>query len=195
MEFTYHPAFFAATCVSLYWIIVFIKALLITPKIGKTPNIIPKDGLGMLSRLIMLPLISCWMYYPWVAFLKNYTYQPMLAWMGVFMCYIALLLTLYCWHYMGDAWRIGIDNKEKNRLIKDGPFKQIRHPIYSLSMLLVLGSFLATQTKPMFVILCIHWVLFSFEAYREERYLAKIHGDEYLQYIQQTNRFLPSKFW
>jgi protein-S-isoprenylcysteine O-methyltransferase Ste14 len=92
---------------------------------------------------------------------------------------------------MGNSWRIGIDPKEKNTLITDGPFKHIRHPIYALSMLLMLGSLLSVQTSAMLVLFCIHWFIFTMEAIREERYLTKIYGVTYQQYINQTNRFLP----
>ena len=92
---------------------------------------------------------------------------------------------------MGNSWRIGIDPKEKNTLITDGPFKRIRHPIYALSMLLMLGSLLSVQTPAMAVLFCIHWIIFTLEAIREERYLTNIYGVTYQQYINQTNRFLP----
>jgi len=92
---------------------------------------------------------------------------------------------------MGNSWRIGIDPKEKNQLITDGPFKHIRHPIYALSMLLMLGSLLCVQTNVMLVLFCIHWSIFSLEAIREERYLSKIYGETYQNYMNQTNRFLP----
>ncbi len=184
-------AFLCASCVSAYWLIVCIKVIRITSKIGKTPNVIPKESLGFLSRLIMLPLIICWMALPWRAAFFNVALSSSLGWLGSFFCLIALSLTLYCWYYMGNSWRIGIDPKEKNTLITDGPFKHIRHPIYALSMLLMLGSLLSVQTGAMVVLFCIHWFIFTLEAIREERYLTKIYGVTYQQYINQTNRFLP----
>ena len=185
------PALLCTACVSGYWLTVFVKAMLITSKIGKTPNVIPKEILGLLSRMVMLPLIACWIVLPWHATFYITPLSHPIAWVGSFICVMALALTIYCWYYMGNSWRIGIDPKEKNTLITDGPFKHIRHPIYSLSMLLMLGSLLAVQTTSMLVIFCVHWVLFTLEAYREERYLSKVHGAAYNEYVHQTNRFLP----
>lgn len=185
------PALLCALSVSLYWLTVFVKAMRITPKIGKTPNVIPREALGFLSRLIMLPLIIVWICLPWQATFSIMPPFHGIAWVGAIACIMALMLTAYCWHYMGTSWRIGIDPKEKNNLITDGPFKLIRHPIYSLSMLLMLGSFVAVQTQAMFIIFCVHWILFTLEAYKEERYLCKVHGSAYKEYIQKTNRFLP----
>ena len=139
----------------------------------------------------MLPLILMWIVFPWLAIDSTAFFSEVIAIVGALCCLVALGLSFYCWYYMGTAWRIGIDPKEKNQLITDGPFKQIRHPIYALSMLLMLGSLLAIQTQGMLVLFIVHWLLFSFEACREERYLLKVHGDAYHHYIKQTNRFLP----
>lgn len=184
-------ALLCAICVSVYWTIVMVKAVLITPQIGKAPNVIPKEALGFFSRLIMLPLIVFWILYPWYAAWVYPPIYPIVAALGSFGGIIALGLTIYCWHYMGSAWRIGIDPKEKNALITDGPFSKSRHPIYALSMLLILSTWLAVQTKPMFMILCIHWALFTLEAYREEQYLCDMHGASYQEYMTKTCRFFP----
>lgn len=184
-------ALLCAICVSVYWSIVMVKAVLITPKIGKAPNVIPKEALGLFSRLIMLPLILFWIIYPWYAAWMFPSTYPIIAGLGGLGCVIALALTIYCWHYMGSSWRIGIDPKEKNILITDGPFSKIRHPIYALSMLLMLSSWLAVQTHAMFIIFCIHWALFTLEAYREEQYLCETHGAAYQAYMAKTCRFFP----
>lgn len=191
MTVTNPSAFFCASCVSAYWLTVCFKIIRMTSKIGKSPNVIPKESLGFLSRLIMLPLIICWMILPWQAAFFNVALSSSLAWLGALFCLTGFSLTLYCWYYMGTSWRIGIDPKEKNTLITDGPFKHIRHPIYALSMLLMLGSLFSVQTHAMLVLFCIHWFIFTLEAVREERYLTKIYGETYQQYINQTNRFLP----
>jgi protein-S-isoprenylcysteine O-methyltransferase Ste14 len=185
------PAFFCSICVSTYWLIVFIKAILITPKIGKTPNVIPKELLGFLSRLIMLPLITFWLIIPWLAVFSNALAIPFLAWLGVLFCILALAFSIYCWYYMGEAWRIGIDPKEKTSLLSQGPFSYVRHPIYALSMLLMLGTYLTIQTKIALLLLGIHWILFTLEAVREEGYLKKVHNENYYEYAKNTNRFLP----
>lgn len=191
MIITNGPALVCAVCVSIYWLTVVVKAVVITPKIGKAPNIIPKDIVGLLSRLIMLPLVIFWIVLPWYAAFYNTPTNYQLAWLGALCSIVALTLTVFCWYHMGTSWRIGIDPKEKNKLVTDGPFKHIRHPIYALSMLLMLGCFLSVQTKLMFIIFCTHWIMFTLETYREENYLSKIYGATYEAYVKKTNRFLP----
>lgn len=184
-------ALFCALCISSYWTTVVIKVIRIKAKIGKSPNVIPKESLGYLSRAIMLPLVLLWIILPWHATFSSEIISSKFAWFGSVICFGSYLSTLYCWHYMGNSWRIGIDPQEKNKLITDGPFKHIRHPIYALSMLLMLGSLLCLQTIGMLILFCVHWFIFTLEAVREERYLVKTFGETYQEYMQHTNRFLP----
>lgn len=187
-----NPALWCSICVSGYWITVFYKVIAITPKIGKTPNVIPKDIVSLISRAIMLPLIVVWLGMLWQSSYYFVEY-PFLAWVGTLCAFIALMLSLYCWSYMGQAWRIGIDHKEKTTLLMQGPFKHSRHPIYALSILLMLGSVLTVQTIGITVLFCIHWLLFNWEAAREERYLKQLHGAVYTEYMRKTNRFFPTR--
>ena len=191
MNISNGPALICALCVSIYWLAVLVKAVIITPKIGKAPNIIPKEIVGLMSRLVMLPVLFFWIYLPWQSAFFGFTEVAVVAWLGALCCVLALALTVFCWYHMGNSWRIGIDPKEKNKLITDGPFKHIRHPIYALSMLLMLGSFLSVQTQSMFIVCCLHWILFTLETYREENYLGKVYGATYKAYVKRTNRFLP----
>jgi len=92
---------------------------------------------------------------------------------------------------MGKSWRIGIDPAERTALVRTGPFRFVRHPIYSLSILLMLGTLAATRTWLMLVIAIIHAALLQFEASREETYLLQKHGDEYAHYRRATGRFFP----
>ncbi|NDH08411.1 MAG: isoprenylcysteine carboxylmethyltransferase family protein [Gammaproteobacteria bacterium] len=184
-------ALFSALCISAYWGTVVLKVVRIRAKIGKTPNVIPKESLGYISRAIMLPLIILWIMLPWQAAFSAPVIYSTLGCLGMAFCFIAYTASLYCWHYMGNSWRIGIDPKEKNTLITDGPFKHIRHPIYALSMLLMLGSLCCVQSSYMLALFAIHWFIFTMEALREERYLSHIYGETYQQYMKKTNRFLP----
>lgn len=178
--------------VSLYWLTVVIKSILISPKIGKLPNVLPKEWLGLLSRLFMLPMIIVWITYPIQACFSGLlpTY-PLLSAMGSALAVVALGFSFYSWHAMGTSWRIGIDNKESTALVTNGPFRFIRHPIYTLSILLMLATFLTLQTKMAFYLMCIHFLLFYIEARREEAFLIKKHQTSYIDYMAGTGRFFP----
>ena len=86
---------------------------------------------------------------------------------------------------------MGVSETQKTELITDGVFAYVRHPIYALSMLLMICSVIVVPTLPMLVIAVVHIVLMNIKAHNEERYLLKVHGEQYQRYLQRTSRFFP----
>jgi len=67
----------------------------------------------------------------------------------------------------------------------------VRHPIYALSMTLMLCSLLIVPTAPMALLWVVHLVLNHLKARNEERHLLKVHGEAYAIYMRRTGRFVP----
>lgn len=191
------PVLISALCVTLYWATVVIKLIKLSKKIGKTPNIIPREKLGKKLRLLWGPIILLWIIQTWIgAFAQNNVTEmsTFIHYLGAVIALVATGLTFICWHKMGTSWRIGIDPLEKTQLIVTGPYKFVRHPIYSLSILLALGTFLTLPTLWMLITILIHISLLIFEAVREEQYLQIQHGQYYTNYIKTVGRFIPRCF-
>jgi protein-S-isoprenylcysteine O-methyltransferase Ste14 len=67
----------------------------------------------------------------------------------------------------------------------------VRHPIYTLSMILMVCSFLVVPTLPMGVTMAAHLFLLTLKVRSEEESLIALHGQVYVSYCQRTGRFLP----
>lgn len=184
------PPALSAAVLTAYWSTVALKSILILPRIQKLPNVLPREPLGRAIRIVWVPLIAAWLTASWGA-AGNPAPFPALAWTGFILATAALALSFWCWKLMGDSWRIGIDPHEKTRLVVEGAYRHVRHPIYSLSILLAWGTAAATQTAALAAIAAAHTVLMLWEAIREERHLLRIHGDIYRDYLRTTGRFLP----
>ena len=197
---------FVCACVLVvYWGTVAVKARRLARKIGKDPNVIPRETVGRWMRLIWAPTVAAWCVQPWLAvfgvgwrtvwlgrLLKPV--QPvavLAAIMGSLLAVVALILTMLCWRRMGLSWRIGIDPGERTELVVQGPYRLVRHPIYALSILLMLGVVLTIPTALMLVTAGIHIIMLQIEARREETYLLKIHGPQYGRYKEAVGRFIP----
>lgn len=100
-------------------------------------------------------------------------------------------LSIVTWRHMGEQWRMGIDPTQKIRLLVDGPFARVRHPIYSLSILLMLCSVIILPSPTMFVLAAIHILLMHIKAGNEERFLLETQGRTYAEYCRKTGRFFP----
>jgi protein-S-isoprenylcysteine O-methyltransferase Ste14 len=91
---------------------------------------------------------------------------------------------------LGRNWGMPASRKEDPELITGGPYRFIRHPIYTGFLLAMLGS--AIALSPLFVLpLVLFAVYFSLAARREERYMAEKFPEQYPAYMKRTKMLLP----
>lgn len=64
---------------------------------------------------------------------------------GIIPATAGIAATVYAQLAMGDSWRIGVDEQENTTLVRTGPFKWVRHPIYTAMMAFGLGLLLVTR--------------------------------------------------
>ena len=191
------PSLIAGCCLLAYWGTVVRKALRFTRKEAHGVNLVPPERVGRWIRVLWVPTIVAWCVQPWLALRKDFHHSAhdlgwtVLAFVGAAACVIATIATFWCWREMGRSWRIGIDPEEKTQLIFSGPFRIVRHPIYTLSILLILGTLATTPTPVMLVIAIVHIACLQFEARREEAYLLGKHGHAYADYRKRVGRFFP----
>lgn len=183
----------SAFCVTLYWLTVVFKSIILSRKIGKHP--LPHERIGQLTRVLWAPTIIVWIMLLWRgAFLKLSIHHPLpvfIEYSAAMIVIIATALTFWCWHQMGTSWRIGIDPLEKTQLIVTGPYRYVLHPIYSLSMVLALATLCTFPTYALLCVIAIHLAMLNIEAHREEKYLLRTHGESYRQYQESVGRFVP----
>jgi protein-S-isoprenylcysteine O-methyltransferase Ste14 len=86
---------------------------------------------------------------------------------------------------------MGIDPSERTTLVFTGPYAWVRHPIYALSLMMMLATMLALPSPLMLTAGVTHLALLVWEARREEHYLAALHGATYRQYCSRVGRFVP----
>lgn len=107
---------------------------------------------------------------------------------------LAYGMTIPNWLGMGKNWSMAIVPGKKCRLITSGMFTYVRHPIYALSILLMLATMAVTLSPAMTVVGVIHITMLYMKAISEERYLTGVHGDGYADYCDRTGRFVPRLF-
>lgn len=107
---------------------------------------------------------------------------------------LAFGLTIPNWLGMGRNWSMAIVPGKRSRLITTGMFSYVRHPIYALSMLLMLATVLVTLSPAMVVVAAVHIAMLWTKAVSEERHLTMVHGQKYEDYCRRTGRFVP-RLW
>ncbi|MGD1277114.1 MAG: isoprenylcysteine carboxylmethyltransferase family protein [Tepidisphaeraceae bacterium] len=193
------PALLIGLIVAAYWACVLRMAQKSRRVYGHSANLIPKERIGKLTRLIWFPVVALWIALPQVAalghvhqwWLRPLFFLAPLAWGAVVAGTIALVYSLICWKIMGKSWRMGIDPSDDTPLVTQGPYAYVRHPIYALSSILMLCTVAACPSPPLLAVAAVHIFLLHYEARREEAHLLHVHGQDYQQYRQRTGRFVP----
>ena len=77
------------------------------------------------------------------------------------------------------------------KIIKNGPYRFTRHPMYSADIILGIGIFLIFPSiRVLFGLLWLVLVLFSWMKLEEKSLIEKF-GLEYKNYMKETNMFIP----
>ncbi|MEX1071611.1 MAG: isoprenylcysteine carboxylmethyltransferase family protein [Anaerolineales bacterium] len=138
--------------------------------------------IGMLVYLIYPPLIA-WASVP--------GWPLALRWIGVALMATVLPLLIWMFRSLGTNITPTVKTRAKHELVVSGPYKYIRHPLYSFGSLFFLG----------FLLLAGNWMLtlggtvalyaLFARTPQEEDMLVEKFGDEYRDYMKRTGRYLP----
>jgi protein-S-isoprenylcysteine O-methyltransferase Ste14 len=184
----------------IYWGGVWVQARRIRKRIGHSPNLRPRGPKERALWLGWLVVIVVWLGQPWLV--GAMTTRPALAFIRplllpvVFGLGSALLMlgyagTLWAYAAMGDTWRIGVNVKDKTALVRGGPFRWVRHPIYLFQVVMLAGVALLLPTPVSFAVLALHYVCAIIKARDEEQHLSDVHGPAYRDYLSRTGSLFP----
>lgn len=94
---------------------------------------------------------------------------------------------------LGRAWSsVFIAGYKDSRLVSTGPYAVLRHPLYALSLLAMLGTGLATRSATLTLALLVAFgVIYARAARAEDRFLRSTHGAAFDRYAAEVRAFWP----
>jgi protein-S-isoprenylcysteine O-methyltransferase Ste14 len=122
----------------------------------------------------------------------GYPFHPLQAWLGVAVLIGALALFYRTHRDLGRAWSVTLEIRQEHRLVTQGIYAWLRHPMYAafwlwaLSQALLLPNWIAGLSG-----LVGFGTLFFCRVGREERMMLERFGEEYRAYMRRTNRIVP----
>ena len=112
-------------------------------------------------------------------------------WTGLGLGVLADLLAYWIFSSLGDNVSPTVATRRQHRLVTGGPYRWVRHPLYSMGMLAYLSfSLLAANWFLAFLAVAVFIVL-NVRLPQEEAALVERFGDRYRDYMRRTGRFLP----
>jgi protein-S-isoprenylcysteine O-methyltransferase Ste14 len=113
-----------------------------------------------------------------------------LAIAGTILFVAGLALALWARACMGAKWGMPMTLKEEPELVTVGPYRFVRHPIYSGLILAFVGTTLAVSVLVLVPALVLS-VYFVWSARTEERILTKAMPSSYPAYMVHTKMLVP----
>ncbi len=101
------------------------------------------------------------------------------------------LLALYARFILGRNWSGDVTLKQDHALVLTGPYRWMRHPIYSGLLLLVLGTAIVFGIIASFVGLCLIFIGLWAKLRTEESFMLQQFGEQYRDYKQRVKALIP----
>ncbi len=118
-------------------------------------------------------------------------FPPWSRWTGVGLGVISLPLLIWVHHTLGRHWSTNLQLKQNHTLIAEGPYRWVRHPMYTALFAAFVGLALISASW-LIVILVVAAILVLYARIgKEETMMIEQFGDEYRAYMRRTGRFLP----
>lgn len=121
---------------------------------------------------------------------QEFFQSEIIAWVGVIFCLLGLSLLLWSLISFGKSFRVGIDTEHPDTLITSGVFAVSRNPIYVAFAFILVGQFLIFSNWILLIYTVAGFWLFNRQVLREEEFLKKHYGQEYIEYCKQVRRYL-----
>ena len=119
-------------------------------------------------------------------------HRHFVAAIGVFVFGLGLLLRWIAIIQLGRFFTVNVAIAADHRLIESGPYRFVRHPSYTGSLLAFLGFALTLGNWLSIPLVMVPiTIVFLYRINVEERVLASALGDAYGSYSRRTKRLLP----
>ena len=153
-------------------------------ELDKTDFVIPPVALfyfyTVFAAAFGWPLVSTQMFF----------HSNAIAWIGVGLCFIGLLVLVGSLVSFGRSFRVGIDVEKPDKLVTTGVFAISRNPIYVGFALVLVGQFLVFPNWIPLAYLAAGVLLFHRQVLREEGFMRQQYGEDYAEYCRRVRRYV-----
>jgi protein-S-isoprenylcysteine O-methyltransferase Ste14 len=81
--------------------------------------------------------------------------------------------------------------RSEDKIVVDGPYRLVRHPMYTAALGLSFGLVCLIQSWAIFCVFCVYLVLIFLLIPLEEDELRKAYGEQYVSYQRKTRKLIP----
>ena len=93
---------------------------------------------------------------------------------------------------LGRFFSVNVGTQKGQKVVKNGPYKLVRHPSYTGLLLTLIGIGLALLSwGAVIILILVFGCTFGYRIHIEEKLLISEFNGEYIQYMKKTKRLIP----
>ena len=168
----------------ILWFIIFVYWVIRSRKQGILNEIFGLSKLLFSGLLLYVPVFFS-------VDIMSYKPLPLIHIVGLLIIVMGFVVCIAGREYLSSNWSGKVIIQENHELVKNGPYKIIRHPIYSGVLCMMLGSSVILGS-----VFCFIWAIFCFfglyrKSKQEEILLEEEFGEAYKLYRKETKMLIP----
>jgi protein-S-isoprenylcysteine O-methyltransferase len=117
--------------------------------------------------------------------------SPVIAWAGLVLTAAGCAFAIWARMLLGGNWSAHVTVKHGHRLIRQGPYTIVRHPIYTGFLLALLGAALALGELRGIAGLALAFIGWRMKSRLEEAFMTAQFGAAYTEYQRQVKALIP----
>lgn len=114
-----------------------------------------------------------------------------LRWLGVGLGASGVALAYWVFSSLGNNVTPTVITRKDATLVRHGPYRWVRHPLYLMGLISYLGFALLAENWFIALMAVLTFAVINLRLPKEEAHLIERFGDAYREYMGQTGKFLP----
>jgi protein-S-isoprenylcysteine O-methyltransferase Ste14 len=93
--------------------------------------------------------------------------------------------------FLGGNWSSNVTLKQDHTLVRSGPYRIVRHPIYTGLLVALLGTAIAAGELRCFLGVLLAGIAWKIKSMSEETLMVQQFGDQYARYREEVKSLVP----
>jgi protein-S-isoprenylcysteine O-methyltransferase Ste14 len=123
-------------------------------------------------------------------FLNFAPVNPILSVIGLIICAAGMAFFISARQHLGKNWSQTVSAKEGQQLVTSGPYRLVRHPMYTGGLIADIGSAIVCGGGWIFLIIFLG-AIFLWRVGAEDKLMAHQFPDKYSDYKKRTKKLIP----
>lgn len=176
--------------ISIFWLIWL--AYWIASMFGNKPAVVQASWLWRFSALlVVVAIVALWWNLPEFFDRRLLPRSFSKALVGTILCGLGVAFSIWARAILGRNWSSNPTIKEGHELVQSGPYRFVRHPIYTGILLAIFGTSIASGKVGDLVLILAITLMLIVKLRLEESLMQQQFAEKYTEYRNRTKALIP----